>query len=84
MHLRLVHSSATLLSTPRASLNPGRCHGAQGLAVATPRALRHPDAVVERLAEWADEARQSGRTVRADNLLLLAWEAYDRPARTLN
>lgn len=38
-------------------------------------------AAAERLAEWADEARRAGRTNRADQLLMLAWEAYDRPAK---
>ena len=43
------------------------------------RPLRYPHATAERLAEWADEARRSGRVQRADKLLLMAWEAYDRP-----
>lgn len=47
------------------------------------RPLRHPHAAAERLAEWADEVRRCGRTPCADKLLLLAWEAYDRPARCL-
>ena len=46
-----------------------------------PRALRDPHAAAERLAEWADSARRSGRALCADGLLLLAWEAYDRPTR---
>ena len=46
------------------------------------RPLTNPHAAAERLAEWADQARQAGRVERADKLLLLAWEAYDRPART--
>lgn len=46
------------------------------------RPLRDPHAAAERLAEWSEAARLAGRTERADRLLLLAWEAYDRPART--
>ena len=45
------------------------------------RSLRNPHAASERLAQWADEARRSGRVGRADSLLLMAWEAFDRPAR---
>ena len=48
-----------------------------------PRPLRNPHAAAERLVEWSEAARLAGRTERADRLLLLAWEAYDRPARTL-
>lgn len=46
-----------------------------------PRPLRDPHAVAARLAGWSEAARSAGRTRRADRLLLLAWEAYDRPAR---
>ena len=45
-----------------------------------PRPLRNPYAAAERLAKWSEAARIAGRTERADRLLLLAWEAYDRPA----
>ena len=45
------------------------------------RPLRDPPAVAERLAQWSEAARLAGRRDRADRLLLLAWEAYDRPAR---
>lgn len=47
-----------------------------------PRPLRDPPGVAARLADWSEAARLAGRTRRADRLLLLAWEAYDRPART--
>ena len=47
-----------------------------------PRPLRDPDAVTWRLAEWADAARRAGRSARADGLVRLAWEAFDRPKRT--
>ena len=50
-------------------------------AVAYSRPLMNPHAVAERLAVWADEARRSDRTQCADGLLVLAWEAYDRPDR---
>lgn len=45
------------------------------------RPLRDPDAAAWRLAEWADAARRSGRSARADRLVYLAWEAFDRPRR---
>ena len=51
-------------------------------AVFGPRPLRDPDAATWRLAEWADAARRSGRSARADGLVRLAWEAFDRPKRT--
>lgn len=47
-----------------------------------PRPLRDPHAAAVRLAGWSEAARSAGRTRRADRLLLLAWEAYDRPAHT--
>ena len=62
-------------------LDRGRNGPPGGPAVAAPRPLRDPDAAVARLADWADEARHSGRARRADELLSLAWQAYDRPAR---
>jgi hypothetical protein len=33
--------------------------------------------VIERLLDWCEQARRSGRERRADALLLLAWKAYD-------
>lgn len=47
-----------------------------------PRPLRDPHAAAARLAGWSEAARLAGRTRRADRLLLLAWEAYDRPTHT--
>lgn len=49
-----------------------------------PRPSRDPHALVERLTDWSEAARRAGRTERADRLLLLAWEAYDRPARAVD
>ena len=48
-----------------------------------PRPSRDPHALAERLADWSEAARRAGRTERADRLLLLAWEAYDRAARAV-
>lgn len=45
------------------------------------RPLRDPETAAARLADWAEEARCAGRTLQADRLTLLAWEAYDRPRR---
>ena len=50
-------------------------------AVAYSRPLMNPHAVAERLAIWADQARRSDRIQCADGLLVLAWDAYDRPDR---
>ena len=44
------------------------------------RALRDPHAVAERLAIWSEAARQAGRIMRADQLLMAAWEAFDLPS----
>jgi hypothetical protein len=39
-------------------------------------------ALVNRLLSWFDDARLAGRDARAEQLLLLAWDAYDfRPRR---
>lgn len=38
-----------------------------------------PHLVTERLLVWSEEARRRGQPARAEALLLLAWEAYDRP-----
>lgn len=58
------------------------CRGAGARPVSpAPRPLRDPDATAWRLAEWADAARRSGRSARADGLVRLAWEAFDRPKR---
>lgn len=46
------------------------------------QSLMDPHSVAEKLACWADDARSTGRVERADRLLMLAWQAYDMPART--
>jgi len=38
--------------------------------------------LINRLLDWAEEARGQGRLKRADYLLSLAWEAYDSPRRS--
>ena len=37
--------------------------------------------IVNRLLDWSDEARRLGRLRRAEYLVCLAWEAYDRVPR---
>jgi hypothetical protein len=37
--------------------------------------------IVDLLLDWSDEARRLGRVQRAEYLLCLAWEAYDRLPR---
>lgn len=44
------------------------------------RVLTNPQAVAERLAIWSEDARRAGRYMRADQLLLAAWEAFDLPS----
>lgn len=36
------------------------------------------DAVVNRVLDWSEAARARGREERAQRLLCLAWEAFDR------
>jgi hypothetical protein len=45
-----------------------------------PRRGYSRETVVNRLLDWHDEARRAGRAERADFLVYLAWEAYDRLA----
>lgn len=41
--------------------------------------IRARDAVIDRLLEWHEQAKLARRLSRADELLALAWFAYDRP-----
>ena len=41
---------------------------------------RPTDAMTDRLLDWHDQAKLSGRKTRAETLLALAWESYDRPS----
>lgn len=36
------------------------------------------DKVVNRLLDWADDSHRRGQELRAEYLIALAWEAYDR------
>jgi hypothetical protein len=36
------------------------------------------ETIVNRVLDWAEEARARGRVRRAEYLVCLAWEAYDR------
>jgi len=36
------------------------------------------DTIINRLLDWSEEARRAGRVRRAEFLVCLAWEAYDR------
>jgi hypothetical protein len=53
-----------------------------GQAVASVGAHAHArfdrEKIVNRLLDWAEEAREQGRARRADYLVCLAWDAYDR------
>jgi hypothetical protein len=40
------------------------------------------EAVTERLLDWREEAEIAGRKSRADNLLLLAWRAFEWPSKS--
>ena len=37
------------------------------------------DAVIDHLVNWAEQAKLAGRKARADDLINLAWFAYDQP-----
>ena len=37
------------------------------------------DAVIDQLLDWAEQASLQGRKSRADELVELAWAAYDQP-----
>ncbi len=54
---------------------------ARASVVAWSRACSEREKVVNRLLDWADEARRQGRMRRADFLVCLAWDAYDRVPR---
>lgn len=98
MHHRFMHTGSTALlflheTLPDRGESLGRTIGAPLSPIPEqdnsrfcsgqqPRPLRDPHAAAERLAAWSEAARLAGRIERADRLLLLAWEAYDRPART--
>jgi hypothetical protein len=41
--------------------------------------LSTPYGVVDRIVDWIEEARSTGRTARAEQLLWMAWKAYDAP-----
>jgi hypothetical protein len=55
-------------------------HGVQACASAADHSHWRYDrgTVVNRLLDWSDEARRLGRVRRAEYLVCLAWEAYDR------
>ena len=36
----------------------------------------NPNVIVDRLLDWAEQARDKSRDVRADTLIEMAWQAY--------
>ena len=71
--------AAAASTSVSASFGPMRSYDGQALVSAT-AAHAHFDreTVVNRLLDWAVEARERGRVKRADYLVCLAWDAYDR------
>lgn len=63
-----------------ASLSPVRNRDGKvgAFVVDYTRSRSNRDTIVNRLLDWSDNARRLGRVRRADYLVCLAWEAYDR------
>jgi hypothetical protein len=65
-----------------ASLTPNSVRNQDGNVYASvvDRSRRHADraTIVNRMLDWSDEARANGRVRRAEDLVCLAWEAYER------
>ena len=49
-----------------------------GSQVSVYRSSCERDIIINRLLDWAEEARSRGREQRSEELTLLAWEAYER------
>ena len=66
-----------------ASLNPVRNPDDKACAfvVDYSHSRSNQGTIVNRLLDWSDEARRLGRVRRAEYLVCLAWEAYDRVPR---
>jgi hypothetical protein len=67
-------------TTAETSFGPIGNHGGKAdpfmVDHARPRADRAT--IVNRLLDWSDKARATGRVRRAEHLVCLAWNAYDR------
>jgi len=72
--------AATTFTQAGASLGPVCIQDSQTfVSVGTDAHARFDrDTIINRLLDWAVEAREQGRVRRADYLVCLAWEAYDR------
>ena len=70
-------------TTAGASLGPVRNPDDKACAIVVDysHSRSNREAIVNRLLDWSDEARRLGRVRRAEYLVCLAWEAYDRVPR---
>jgi hypothetical protein len=66
-----------------ASHSPVRNHDGKACAfvVDYSHSRSNRGSIVNRLLDWSDEARRLGRVRRAEYLVCLAWDAYDRVPR---
>lgn len=69
--------AATTFTPDRGSFGPVRHHDSVSVATDA-HAHFDRDTIINRLLDWAAEAREQGRLRRYDYLVCLAWEAYDR------
>lgn len=62
------------------SFGPIRNHDSKAYSFIVDRSGGRADraTIVNRLLDWSDEARATGRLRRAEYLVCLAWDAYDR------
>ena len=67
-------------TTAGASLGPVRNHDGKACASVVDRSRPRADraTIVNRMLDWSDEARATGRVRRAEYLVCLAWDAYER------
>jgi hypothetical protein len=66
-----------------ASLSPVRNQDGKACAfvVDYSRSRSNRASIVNRLLDWSEQARRLGRVQRAECLVCLAWQAYDRAPR---
>ena len=72
--------AGTTFNPEGAAHGPVRNHGSQAYVSAgiDTHARFDRETIINRLLDWAVEAREQGRVRRAEYLVCLAWEAYDR------
>jgi len=68
------------LTTAETFCGPVCDHDNRAYPFVIDRSRRRADraTIVNRLLDWSDEARATGRVPRAEYLVWLAWDAYDR------